>query len=55
MSQESSRKNTPPPKRGRPLTRKMPPPIPDTPDNIMLALVHNPPKKSKEWAYLKNK
>ena len=37
-------------KRGRPVTRKMPEPIPDTPENIALALLQGPPKE--EWRYL---
>ena len=37
-------------KRGRPVTRKMPESIPDTPDNIALAIMQGPPKD--EWRYL---
>ena len=40
-------------RRGRPVTRTMPDPIPDTPENIMRALVGTPPKKKGEWDYLK--
>ena len=39
--------------RGRPVIRKMPEQIPDTPKNVMLALVNNTPKKAREWQYLK--
>ena len=38
-------------KRGRPVTRKMPEPIPDTPENIARAIMLGPPKD--EWRYLK--
>ena len=38
-------------KRGRPVTRKMPEPIPDTPENIARAIMLGPPKE--EWRYLK--
>ncbi len=38
-------------KRGRPVTRKMPEPIPDTAENIALALMQGPPKDG--WRYLK--
>ena len=41
------------PKRGRPVKRTMPEPIPDTLDNVMRALVNAPPKKKEEWAYLR--
>ena len=38
-------------KRGRPIIRKMPPQIPDTPENIAFACMQGPPKK--DWDYLK--
>ena len=38
--------------RGRP-PRQMPEPIPDTPENIMQALLATPPKKDSEWDYTK--
>ncbi len=38
--------------RGRP-KNPMPEPIPDTPENIMRALLATPPKKDDEWDYLK--
>lgn len=37
-------------KSGRPVTRKMPEPIPDTAENIALAIMQGPPKD--EWRYL---
>ena len=43
------------PKRGRPVKRAMPEPIPDTPKNIMKAVLNTPPKKRGEWDYLKDK
>ena len=38
-------------RRGRPPELVMPPPIPDTPENIARAGFQGPPKK--EWDYLK--
>ena len=38
-------------KRGRPVTRKMPDLIPDTPENIARAIMLGPPKE--DWRYLK--
>ena len=32
----------------------MPPPIPDTAENIAWALVNTPPKREDEWEYLKD-
>lgn len=32
---------------------KLPDKIPDTPENIMRALCNTPPKKDREWEYLK--
>ena len=37
---------------GRP-AKPLPERIPDTPENIMRALVSTPPKKDGEWDYLK--
>ena len=37
--------------RGRPVTNKMPEPIPDTPVNVARAIMKKPP--NKEWDYLK--
>ena len=39
-------------RRGRPPELVMPPPIPDTPENIARACFQGPPKK--EWEYLKS-
>ena len=41
-------------KRGRPSKRTMPEPIPDTPENIMKAVLATPPKRADEWRYLKD-
>ena len=41
------------PPRGRPVEHPMPEPIPDTPENIMRAIVNTPPKKREDWSYLK--
>ena len=49
-----SEKTKKPKKRGRPAKRTMPPPIPDTPENIMKAVLNAPPKKRDEWDYLKD-
>ena len=38
--------------RGRPVTNRMPEPIPDTPENIARALLTTPPKKDGDWDYL---
>ena len=40
--------------RGRP-PKPMRDPIPDTPQNILQALLDTPPKKREEWDYLKEK
>ncbi|MCY4393605.1 MAG: hypothetical protein OXC10_00500 [Rhodospirillaceae bacterium] len=45
--------DTPKRQRGRPVERPMPDPIPDTPENIMRALLETPPKRDDEWDYLK--
>ena len=43
--------STPPKRpRGRPAVKRMPEPIPDTPENIARAIMTGPPKK--EWDYL---
>ena len=42
------------PKRGRPVKRSMPEPIPDTPENIMRSILNTPPKKRDKWDYLKD-
>lgn len=33
---------------------KLPDPIPDTPENIIRAVLETPPKKIGEWRYLKD-
>ena len=40
-----------PPRRGRPVEKSMPEPIPDTPENVARAIMRGPPKKV--WRYLK--
>ena len=40
--------------RRRPAKRTMPEPIPDTPENIMKAVLDTPPKRADEWRYLKD-
>ena len=39
-------------KRGRP-PKPMPEQIPDTPENVALALMTSPPRRPDEWEYLK--
>lgn len=39
--------------RGRP-GRPMAEPIPDTPENIMRAILGTPPKKRKEWDFMED-
>ena len=41
-------------KTGRP-PKPLPPPIPDTAENIMKALLKAPPKQRRAWDYLKKK
>ncbi len=41
---------SPKPRRGRTTKR----PIPDTPENIMRAIVNTPPKTDDEWRYLQD-
>ena len=38
-------------KRGRPVQYAMPDPIPDTPENIMRALLSAPPRRENDWDY----
>ena len=40
-------------KRGRPPVYVMPDPIPDTPKNVAQAILNTPPKKDKDWDFLK--
>ena len=39
-------------KAGRPPTLTMPEPIPDTPENVMDAVVTTPPRKRSEWKFI---
>ena len=39
--------------RGRPVEKRWPDQIPDTPENVARALVNAKPKKRNEWVYLK--
>ena len=34
--------------------QKMPDPIPDTPENIMQAILNTPPKDPDKWRYLQD-
>lgn len=36
-------------------TLEMPPPIPDTPEAVAKAVLNTPPKKNRDWRYLKNR
>ena len=40
---------------GRPTELAMPEPIPDTAENIAMALLATPPKGEDEWDYLKDR
>lgn len=40
-------------KRGRPLEKPLPPAIPDTPENVAMALVTTSPKEDGDWDYLR--
>ena len=40
-------------KPGRPVTLTLPDPIPDTPENVVQALLTTPPRKASEWPYLR--
>ena len=42
-------------KRGRPVEKPLPAPIPDTPENVARALVTTPPKDEGDWDYLKDR
>lgn len=42
-----------PRKRGRPITYVMPPPIPDTLENIARAVLTTPSKKRHDWNFMK--
>ena len=36
-------------KRGRPVKHPLPEPIPDSPENILKALLATPPRKREDW------
>ena len=42
-------------KRGRPVEKPLLPPIPDSPENVALALLTTPPKADADWDYLNDK
>ena len=48
MSKEDKKRE-----RGRPVEREWPELIPDTPENVMLALLETLPKVEAEWKYLR--
>ncbi|MDE0530711.1 MAG: hypothetical protein OXI01_04550 [Albidovulum sp.] len=39
--------------RGRPVEKPMPDLIPDTPENIVRAVLESPPKREDQWKYFK--
>ncbi len=39
---------------GRP-AKPMPPPIPDTPENVAKSVLFTPPKRDEDWEYLDRK
>ena len=41
--------------KGRRTKTEMPAPIPDTPENVVWALLNTPPKKPAEWDYLRKR
>ena len=41
--------------RGRPVEHKLPEPIPDTPENIMKALLNTPPRKREDWKFVQER
>lgn len=49
--QDTTAAEQPKRKRGRPVVRVMPEPIPDTPENVARACMMGPPKR--EWDFLK--
>ena len=42
-------------RRGRPVEKEMPEPIPDTPENVARALLSTPPKEDGDWDYVKDR
>ena len=53
MPRKETLKTAPQRPRGRPVKYPMPPPLPDTAENIVRALVKSPPKTESEWDYLR--
>jgi len=45
---------TPKRPRGRPVKYEMPEQIPDTPENILKAVLRQPSRQEDEWEYLKS-
>ena len=41
--------------RGRPVKYPTPEPIPDTPENIMKALLDTPPRKREDWKFVQKR
>ena len=41
--------------RGRPVKYPMPDPIPDTPENILKAVLETPPKRRREWRFVRER
>lgn len=41
--------------RGRPVEYSMPEPIPDTPENIMKAILRTPPRKRENWRFVRER
>ena len=50
-----SKKATPKRPPGRPITKTMPAPIPDTLENVARAIMQTPPKPKGEWRYIKDR
>ena len=42
-------------KRGRPVEYPMPEPIPDTPRNIMKAILNTPPTPREKWRFIRRR
>lgn len=41
--------------RGRPPEYPMPEPIPDTPENILKAILGTPPRKREDWQHIRGR
>ena len=54
MTAKPEPKETPKPKRGRPIKKKTPERIPDSPENILMAVLRQPPRREDDWDYLKH-